>query len=226
MIESYISAKHLAKEVQQGIGKIEILKDINLEIYPGEKIAFLGSSGSGKTTLLSILAGLDSDYTGDVMLFGKLLSTLNENERANLRKNRVGFLFQNFLLIPELNVLENVLLPIEISGGLNEELENKAKHLLEKVGLGHRISAYPDTLSGGEQQRVALSRAFINDPEILFVDEPTGSLDANNGSIVIDLLFQLNQKLNTTIILVTHDLNLAKQCDRILQLNGGTLVYE
>jgi len=224
MIESYISAKHLAKEVQQGSGKIEILKDINLDIYPGEKIAFLGSSGSGKTTLLSILAGLDSDYTGEVMLFGKLLSTLNENERAHLRKNRVGFLFQNFLLIPELNVLENVLLPVEISGELNEEFKNKAKSLLEKVGLSHRMSAYPNTLSGGEQQRVALARAFINDPEILFVDEPTGSLDANNGNIVIDLLFQLNQTLNTTIILVTHDLSLAKQCDRILQLNSGTLV--
>jgi putative ABC transport system ATP-binding protein len=158
------------------------------------------------------------------MLFGKLLSTLNENERAHLRKNRVGFLFQNFLLIPELNVLENVLLPVEISGELNEEFKNKAKSLLEKVGLSHRMSAYPNTLSGGEQQRVALARAFINDPEILFVDEPTGSLDANNGNIVIDLLFQLNQTLNTTIILVTHDLSLAKQCDRILQLNSGTLV--
>ena len=176
MNNSYISAIHLAKEVKQGTGKIEILKDINLEILPGEKIAFLGSSGSGKTTLLSILAGLDSDYTGEVRLFGKLLSDLNEDERANLRKNRVGFLFQNFLLIPELNVLENVLLPIEIGGKLNSDFENKAKLLIDKVGLGNRIKAYPNTLSGGEQQRVALARAFINDPEILFVDEPTGSL--------------------------------------------------
>jgi putative ABC transport system ATP-binding protein len=225
MNDSYISAKHLAKEVQQGTGKIEILKDINLEILPGEKIAFLGSSGSGKTTLLSILAGLDSDYTGEVKLFGKLLSSLNENERANLRKNRVGFLFQNFLLIPELNVLENVLLPIEISGKLNGDFENKAKLLLEKVGLSSRLNAYPNTLSGGEQQRVALARAFINDPEVLFVDEPTGSLDVKNGSVVTELLFQLNEQLKTTIILVTHDLDLAKQCDRILQLNSGTLVY-
>jgi len=223
MNNSYISAKHLAKEVKQGTGKIEILKDINLEILPGEKIAFLGSSGSGKTTLLSILAGLDSDYTGEVRLFGKLLSDLNEDERANLRKNRVGFLFQNFLLIPELNVLENVLLPIEIGGKLNSDFENKAKLLIDKVGLSNRIKAYPNTLSGGEQQRVALARAFINDPEILFVDEPTGSLDEKNGSVVTDLLFQLNEKFKTTIILVTHDLNLAKQCDRILQLNSGTL---
>ncbi len=223
MIDSYISAKNLAKEVQQGTGKIEILKDITLEIFPGEKIAFLGSSGSGKTTLLSILAGLDSDYTGEVKLFGELLSDLNENERANLRKNRVGFLFQNFLLIPELSVFENVLLPIEISGKLSESFELKAKLLLEKVGLSHRMSAYPNTLSGGEQQRVALARAFINDPEILFVDEPTGSLDAQNGNVVTDLLFQLNQKLKTTIILVTHDLNLANQCDRIFRLNSGTL---
>jgi len=224
MNNSYISAIHLAKEVKQGTGKIEILKDINLEILPGEKIAFLGSSGSGKTTLLSILAGLDSDYTGEVRLFGKLLSELNEDERANLRKNRVGFLFQNFLLIPELNVLENVLLPIEIGGKLNSDFENKAKLLLEKVGLSNRVNAYPNTLSGGEQQRVALARAFINDPEILFVDEPTGSLDELNGSVVTDLLFQLNEKFKTTIILVTHDLDLAKQCDRILQLNSGTLV--
>jgi len=224
MNNSYISAIHLAKEVKQGTGKIEILKDINLEILPGEKIAFLGSSGSGKTTLLSILAGLDSDYTGEVRLFGKLLSELNEDERANLRKNRVGFLFQNFLLIPELNVLENVLLPIEIGGKLNSDFENKAKLLLEKVGLSNRVKAYPNTLSGGEQQRVALARAFINDPEILFVDEPTGSLDELNGSVVTDLLFQLNEKFKTTIILVTHDLDLAKQCDRILQLNSGTLV--
>jgi len=224
MNNSYISAIHLAKEVKQGTGKIEILKDINLEILPGEKIAFLGSSGSGKTTLLSILAGLDSDYTGEVRLFGKLLSELNEDERANLRKNRVGFLFQNFLLIPELNVFENVLLPIEIGGKLNSDFENKAKLLLEKVGLSNRVNAYPNTLSGGEQQRVALARAFINDPEILFVDEPTGSLDELNGSVVTDLLFQLNEKFKTTIILVTHDLDLAKQCDRILQLNSGTLV--
>ena len=223
MNNSYISAIHLAKEVKQGTGKIEILKDINLEILPGEKIAFLGSSGSGKTTLLSILAGLDSDYTGEVRLFGKLLSDLNEDERANLRKNRVGFLFQNFLLIPELNVLENVLLPIEIGGKLNSDFENKAKLLIDKVGLGNIIKAYPNTLSGGEQQRVALARAFINDPEILFVDEPTGSLDEKNGSVVTDLLFQLNEKFKTTIILVTHDLNLAKQCDRVLQLNSGTL---
>jgi putative ABC transport system ATP-binding protein len=223
MNNSYISAIHLAKEVKQGTGKIEILKDINLEILPGEKIAFLGSSGSGKTTLLSILAGLDSDYTGEVRLFGKLLSDLNEDERANLRKNRVGFLFQNFLLIPELNVLENVLLPIEIGGKLNSDFENKAKLLIDKVGLGNRIKAYPNTLSGGEQQRVALARAFINDPEILFVDEPTGSLDEKNGSVVTNLLFQLNEKFKTTIILVTHDLNLAKQCDRVLQLNSGTL---
>jgi putative ABC transport system ATP-binding protein len=223
MNNSYISAKHLAKEVKQGTGKIEILKDINLEILPGEKIAFLGSSGSGKTTLLSILAGLDSDYTGEVRLFGKLLSDLNEDERANLRKNRVGFLFQNFLLIPELNVLENVLLPIEIGGKLNSDFENKAKLLIDKVGLSNRIKAYPNTLSGGEQQRVALARAFINDPEILFVDEPTGSLDEKNGSVVTDLLFQLNEKFKTTVILVTHDLNLAQQCDRVLQLNSGTL---
>jgi putative ABC transport system ATP-binding protein len=224
MNNSYISAKNLVKEVKQGIEKIEILKNINLEIFPGEKIAFLGSSGSGKTTLLSILAGLDSDYTGEVRLFGKLLSDLSEDERANLRKNRVGFLFQNFLLIPELNVLENVLLPIEIAGKLNEGFDNKARLLLEKVGLSNRVKAYPNTLSGGEQQRVALARAFINDPEILFVDEPTGSLDAQNGSVVTDLLFQLNEKFKTTIILVTHDLDLAKQCDRILQLNSGTLL--
>lgn len=223
MNNSYISAKNLVKEVKQGIEKIEILKNINLEIFPGEKIAFLGSSGSGKTTLLSILAGLDSDYTGEVRLFGKLLSDLSEDERANLRKNRVGFLFQNFLLIPELNALENVLLPIEIAGKLNVGFDNKARLLLEKVGLSNRVKAYPNTLSGGEQQRVALARAFINDPEILFVDEPTGSLDAQNGSVVTDLLFQLNEKFKTTIILVTHDLDLAKQCDRILQLNSGTL---
>jgi putative ABC transport system ATP-binding protein len=224
MNNSYISAKNLVKEVKQGTEKIEILKDINLEIFPGEKIAFLGSSGSGKTTLLSILAGLDSDYTGEVRLFGKLLSDLSEDERANLRKNRVGFLFQNFLLIPELNVLENVLLPIEIAGKLNTDFDNKARLLLEKVGLSNRVKAYPNTLSGGEQQRVALARAFINDPEILFVDEPTGSLDAQNGGVVTDLLFQLNEKFKTTIILVTHDLDLAKQCDRILQLNSGTLL--
>jgi len=224
MNNSYISAIHLAKEVKQGTGKIEILKDINLEILPGEKIAFLGSSGSGKTTLLSILAGLDSDYTGEVRLFGKLLSELNEDERANLRKNRVGFLFQNFLLIPELNVLENVLLPIEIGGKLNSDFEIKAKLLLEKVGLSNRVKAYPNTLSGGEQQRVALARAFINDPEILFVDEPTGSLDKASGELILSLMLSLQAENGSTLVLVTHDEALAARMDRRLHLQAGRLV--
>lgn len=223
MPDPIITAKHLAKEVRQASGVIHILKDINLAILPGEKVAFLGSSGSGKTTLLSILAGLDSEYTGQVTLLGKSLLDLNENERAQLRKKRVGFLFQNFLLIPELTVLENVMLPIEIAGELTPQAELRAKELLVKVGLGERFNAYPNTLSGGEQQRAALARAFITQPEVLFVDEPTGSLDENNGKIVIELLFELNQNFKTTIVMVTHDLQLAKQCDRILELNSGKL---
>ena len=223
MPDPIITAKHLAKEVRQASGVIHILKDINLAILPGEKVAFLGSSGSGKTTLLSILAGLDSEYTGQVTLLGKSLLDLNENERAQLRKKRVGFLFQNFLLIPELTVLENVMLPIEIAGELTPQAELRAKELLVKVGLGERFNAYPNTLSGGEQQRAALARAFITQPEVLFVDEPTGSLDENNGRIVIELLFELNQNFKTTIVMVTHDLQLAKQCDRILELNSGKL---
>jgi len=219
-----VEVKNLQKKVFAHSGLLNILSDINFAIYPKETIAILGASGSGKSSLLSIMAGLDPEYEGSVHLFGQELKELNEDQRSALRKNDVGFVFQSFLLIPELNAFQNICLPLEISGNINPESIDFAENLLARIGLSERANHYPATLSGGEQQRIALARAFISKPQILFLDEPTGSLDTENGQKVIELLFELNQDLGTTIVMVTHDTEVSQQCDRVLTLKGGCLV--
>jgi len=217
-----LSANHLGKQVMSSDGVLAILHDICFDLYQGESVAITGSSGSGKSTLLSLLAGLDTPTAGNVVMMGQDLNQLNEDGRASLRATHVGFVFQSFQLLPHLNALENVMLPAELRGDL--DAKDKATLWLNKVGLKDRLKHFPKTLSGGEQQRVALARAFINQPAILFADEPTGSLDEASGNRVIDLLFDLNQANHSTLILVTHDPALASRCQRQLQLQGGKLL--
>ena len=217
-----LSANHLGKQVVSTDGTLTILHDICFDLYQGESVAITGSSGSGKSTLLSLLAGLDTPTSGNVVLMGQDLNELNEDGRASLRGSHVGFVFQSFQLLPHLNALENVMLPAELRGDL--DAKEKATFWLDKVGLKDRLKHFPKTLSGGEQQRVALARAFINRPAILFADEPTGSLDEASGNRVIDLLFDLNQANHSTLILVTHDPALANRCQRQIQLQGGKLL--
>lgn len=217
-----LSANHLGKQVISSDGALAILHDICFDLYQGESVAITGSSGSGKSTLLSLLAGLDTPTAGNVVMMGQDLNQLNEDGRASLRASHVGFVFQAFQLLPHLNALENVMLPAELKGDL--DAKDKATLWLDKVGLKDRLKHFPKTLSGGEQQRVALARAFINQPAILFADEPTGSLDEASGNRVIDLLFDLNQANHSTLILVTHDPALASRCQRQLQLQGGKLL--
>ena len=217
-----LSANHLGKQVMPSDGTLTILHDICFDLYQGESVAITGSSGSGKSTLLSLLAGLDTPTSGNVVLMGQDLNELNEDGRASLRGSHVGFVFQSFQLLPHLNALENVMLPAELRGDL--DANEKATFWLDKVGLKDRLKHFPKTLSGGEQQRVALARAFINRPAILFADEPTGSLDEASGNRVIDLLFDLNQANHSTLILVTHDPALANRCQRQIQLQGGKLL--
>ena len=217
-----LSANHLGKQVISSDGALAILHDICFDLYQGESVAITGSSGSGKSTLLSLLAGLDTPTAGNVVMMGQDLNQLNEDGRASLRASHVGFVFQSFQLLPHLNALENVMLPSELKGDI--DAKDKATLWLEKVGLKDRLKHFPKTLSGGEQQRVALARAFINQPAILFADEPTGSLDEASGNRVIDLLFDLNQANHSTLILVTHDPALASRCQRQLQLQGGKLL--
>lgn len=219
-----LQADNLNKTVNTKQGELKILHNINLKIESGSTIAIVGSSGSGKTTLLSLLAGLDIPSSGEVLLLGNKLSKLNEDERARIRRENVGFVFQSFQLISDLTALENIMVPLEIKGISRPEALKTAELWLSRVGLSHRAEHYPDTLSGGEQQRVALARAFVCKPSILFADEPTGSLDKENGSIVIDLLFKLNQETDCTLILVTHDLDLAHRCNKIFNLHAGELV--
>ena len=203
---------------------MKILSNLDFTIESNQTLAILGASGSGKSTLLSIMAGLDPEYDGSVKLFGNELKDLSEDERSSLRKNNVGFVFQSFLLIPELNALENICLPLEISGKINPTELVNAQLLLDKIGLSDRSKHYPNTLSGGEQQRIALARAFITKPKILFLDEPTGSLDFENGQRIVELLFDLNSEYGTTIVMVTHDTDISQQCDKVLVLKNGMLV--
>ncbi|OYW80324.1 MAG: ABC transporter [Polynucleobacter sp. 32-46-5] len=219
-----IVAHHLAKGVKTVDGDLSILHDIDFVIRQGESVAIVGTSGSGKSTLLSLLAGLDLPSSGHVQIMGQNLSTMDEDGRAQLRGQFVGFVFQSFQLLPQLNALENVMLPLELSGMDLVTAKAKAAIWLEKVGLGHRLNHFPKTLSGGEQQRVALARAFVNQPAILFADEPTGSLDEASGNRVIELLFELNAENSSTLVLVTHDPALAARCSRQLTLQGGRLV--
>lgn len=212
----------LEKTYVSGSKKLTVLKNISFEVEKGQTFSIVGPSGSGKTTLLGLCAGLDKPDTGTIELCGYDLNTLNEDERAQLRNKEVGFIFQNFQLLPTLTALENVSVPLELQGSKNAS--DVAKTLLEKVGLLDRLHHYPSQLSGGEQQRVALARAFSNTPSILFADEPTGNLDDETGEKVIQLLFELNKDAGTTLVIISHDLDLAKRTQHILRLKGGQVV--
>ncbi|WP_022976656.1 ABC transporter ATP-binding protein [Nevskia ramosa] len=214
-----IVAENIVQQIVSGGERIAILNGLNLAIAAGESVAIVGASGSGKTTLLSLLAGLDSPSSGEIMLAGQRLSSLDEDGRARLRAGRVGFVFQSFQLLAGLTALENVMLPAELAG--RADAEKLARDTLSQVGLAARTGHYPYQLSGGEQQRVAIARAFAAGPEILFADEPTGNLDAATGAKIIDLLFALNRDRGATLVLVTHDQTLAERCDRVLRLNAG-----
>jgi putative ABC transport system ATP-binding protein len=221
-VKTAIKVTNLTHTVTANTGDLTILKGINMEIKAGESVAIVGASGSGKSTLLGLLAGLDVNTSGEVVLYEHPFSSLDEEARALLRGQYVGFIFQSFHLLPSLQAVENVMLPAELKGDKNAR--DKAEALLEKVGLSHRLTHYPNQLSGGEQQRVAIARAFASSPKILFADEPTGNLDEGNGKIIIEQLFELNQSQGTTLVMVTHDNELAKKCDRQLMMSAGQLV--
>ena len=220
-----IEARGLTKVVQDATGSLTILDDISLAIGVGETVAIVGASGSGKSTLLGLLAGLDVPTRGAVHVFGTALFDRDEDARALLRAEKIGFVFQSFQLLPHLTALENVLLPLELSGRVpdGENPAVAARAILERVGLGARLSHYPRTLSGGEQQRVALARAFVSRPPILLADEPTGSLDANTGAAVIELMFALNKERGSTLVMVTHDTQIAALCGRRVELSAGRI---
>ncbi|KLN63693.1 MULTISPECIES: ABC transporter ATP-binding protein [Vibrio] len=221
MQTSVIEAQSLSKIVSTKQEQLTILDDVNLDIKKGESVAIVGTSGAGKSTLMTLLAGLDVPTTGKVELLGRPLQSLNDEQRAAIRSESVGFVFQSFLLIPSLSALDNVTLPCLLKG--DPEDKERAINLLESVGLGNRIHHSPTQLSGGEQQRVALARAFMIQPTILFADEPTGNLDQQTAATVIELLFSLNQEHGTTLVLVTHDTKLAQRCDRIIKMKAGRL---
>lgn len=216
-----IETRRLVKSVHTTEGLLTILKGIDLRVTEGEVVAIVGASGSGKSTLLGLMAGLDGATSGDVLLGGKNFSAMDEEQRAMLRGQLVGFVFQSFQLLPSLTALENVMLPIELKG--DSSAREKAQHLLSRVGLQERYHHYPNQLSGGEQQRVAIARAFATEAKILFADEPTGNLDTGTGERVIELLFDLNREFSTTLVLVTHDERLAQRCDRIIKLVAGEI---
>ena len=219
--KTILSARGIGKTVRSGDSDLVILRDIELGVTAGEAVAVVGASGSGKSTLLAILAGLDTPSAGSVALDGTDLFALDEDARAELRGRSVGFVFQSFQLLPSLNALENVMLPLELAG--RADAESASREILAKVGLQARLSHYPKHLSGGEQQRVALARAFSVRPKILFADEPTGSLDAEAGAAVIDLVFELNRSFGTTLVMVTHDEHLAQRCGRLVRLVAGRI---
>lgn len=223
-----IQADGLGKIVQDATGSLTILDDINLQIHSGETVAIVGASGSGKSTLLGLLAGLDVPTGGRVQIFGEDMFALDEDGRAELRARQLGFVFQSFQLLPHLTALENVLLPLELTGRApgGEEPVAAARSLLARVGLGERLSHYPKYLSGGEQQRVALARAFVLRPPLLLADEPTGSLDAHTGEAVIDLMFELNRERGSTLVMVTHDPDIAGRCGRRIELSAGRIVTQ
>lgn len=224
-----IIAANIEQTYESAGRSLTVLRNINLSIAENDFVAIVGPSGSGKTTLLGLLAGLDLPSSGTVTIDGQNLNGLSEDERSKLRGEKVGFVFQTFQLIPTLTALENVLVPLELreARSLNgSDLAERACGLLERVGLGERLDHYPSQLSGGEQQRVGLARAFANEPKILFADEPTGNLDADTGTVVADLLVQLNRELQTTLVLVTHDQKLAGRAARIVRLEGGEIVSD
>lgn len=218
-----IQVTGLTKRVSTLEGDLTILSDIDFAVKSGESVAIVGASGSGKSTLLSLLAGLDVATEGDIHLDGAALSVLDEEARARLRADKVGFVFQSFMLVQSLTAVENVMLPAELAGV--KQAKEQAEALLEKVGLSHRLAHYPSQLSGGEQQRVAIARAFVGSPKILFADEPSANLDSKNGQLIESLLFDLNKQNGTTLILVTHDEHLAQRCDRVIHIEGGRLEH-
>ena len=205
---------------------LTVLHDVSFELAAGASVAIVGPSGSGKTTLLGLCAGLDQPTSGTVALAGLSIGALSEDARALARNAHVGFVFQNFQLVPTLTALENVLVPVELRGEGGDEADAEARALLARVGLGERCEHYPVQLSGGEQQRVALARAFMNRPKILFCDEPTGNLDNDTAGAMVQLIFELNRERGTTLVLVTHDLELAKRCQRIIRLRGGAVMSD
>ena len=221
---SAIIVQQLTKRVADSDGWLAILNDVSFEVPKGQSVAIVGASGSGKSTLLGLMAGLDTPTEGSVHLLGQSLFTLDEDGRALLRSKQVGFVFQSFQLLPNLNALENVLLPLELTNAPNARTQAIA--MLTEVGLGDRLKHYPRTLSGGEQQRVAIARAFAQSPAILFADEPTGSLDSATGERIIELLFRLNKASGSTLIMVTHDSDLARRCQRILKIEAGKLIED
>ena len=219
-----ISVSQVSKTVSDASGPLSILRDIDFSVGIGETVAILGASGSGKSTLLSIMAGLDTPSQGRVELAGQDIFEMSEDERAAWRGSHLGFVFQNFQLMGHLTALENVMLPLELAGTPNAA--NLAKSILTQVGLAERLRHFPKVMSGGEQQRVALARAFVVEPRLLLADEPTGSLDAQTGESVMDLMLQMNKARGTTLILVTHDQKLAQRCDRTLTLEAGRLISQ
>ena len=219
-----LEARQLTKEYQSGDHRIAVLRDVGFSIPSGAFVAIVGPSGSGKTTLLGLLAGLDVPTSGSVLMDGDDLGKLSEDRRAQLRGAKVGFVFQSFQLIPTLTALENVQVPLELRG--DDGAPARARELLARVGLGDRAHHFPNQLSGGEQQRVAIARAFSNSPRLLFADEPTGNLDSETGAHIVELLETLNRESGTTIVLVTHDLNLARRAQRIIRLADGVVVSD
>lgn len=217
-----IEAVNLSKRVADATGELTILQNINFTVHAGETLALVGASGSGKSTLLGILAGLDTPSDGTVKLGGTDIFALDEDGRAGLRKEKLGFVFQSFQLLAHLTALENVMLPLELRN--DADARDKAQAMLGRVGLSSRLRHYPKYLSGGEQQRVALARAFVTEPPLLFADEPTGSLDAATGESIIRLMFELNQERSSTLVLVTHDASMAAQCGRTITIAAGRLV--
>ncbi len=219
-----LHAENLTKRYRSADNALTVLDDVSFSVQEGHSAAIVGPSGSGKTTLLGLCAGLDTPTSGTISLMNIKLNTLNEDNRAHLRNQYVGFVFQNFQLLSTLTALENVMVPLELRGEKN--ILPKAKDLLQRVGLGNRMTHYPSQLSGGEQQRVAIARAFITDPKILFADEPTGNLDEENAQHVTELLFGMNKEQGTTLVLVTHNVELAQRTQRILRMKGGKLAED
>ncbi len=223
-VNKVLEAHQLSKQVSSPEGTLTILNDVSFAIRGGATVAIVGASGAGKSTLLALLAGLDLPTHGHVDLNGSNLSDLDEDGRALVRAESVGFVFQSFHLVPSLNALENVMLPLELAG--QENARDAARELIDKVGLADRWSHYPAQLSGGEKQRVAIARAFATEPAVLFADEPTGNLDTRTGANIMELMFELNRSSSTTLVLVTHDQGLAERCDRVLVLDAGKLVSD
>lgn len=222
-LNSILEVTNLTQQFRSGDKNLTVLDHVDFSVEKGTTCSIVGPSGSGKTTLLGLCAGLDRPTTGEVTLNGVKLGPLNEDQRAGVRNKHVGFVFQTFQLVPTLTALENVMVPLELRGIKTTEVQRDAKELLTQVGLSDRMNHYPAQLSGGEQQRVAIARAFINKPKILFADEPTGNLDAETGATIEKLLFDLNKARNTTLMLVTHDISLAEQCQRIIRLKNGQI---